>query len=551
MSLFYFKRKGDKMSEVNLNLKFQVNNAKSVNDIADKIDALEVKTRKKFKLEIDTENFNTNLNTLQSTLNRLGKDTGLIANMKNIASAFGALNNVKLDSVKIREFVDSIKAINVSEMKQIAGSLNSLGNAITKLSGNKLPSMSTFVNSIKKLAESSVDLKKIENILLTLEHFKSITFDIKGLSEFKDVIKALNGLNKLGVDDAVLGKLKKIVDILNGIKIDINMSGLSSIPTMIKNMEGLDKIKINEADFLKKMQTIQKGLAILSNSNLDASKSKAIGDMLKGFSGLKGLESLERIKLDEQKFLKKMQTIRKGFEELSKAQIDVNKMKQMADAMRSIVEISSGSGGAGGNGGSSSLSTMVAGFMSMQAIGNSLEQAKELEYSILQIGVAGELTSQQMKDVKNSIYELSNQSGKSAIEVSGALDTIIKTGQALASAQLILDAAVKTSVSSGEPLIATANSLSKILLAMNINASEAMTVTDMMQSVMNKTPASMSSMQEGLKQSVAGLANYANSTVRTGVALDEYKNKLVQTGLAMQGSQAMLGRQGECLPFSI
>ena len=538
------------MSEVNLNLKFQVNNAKSVNDIADKIDALEVKTRKKFKLEIDTENFNKNLNTLQSTLNRLGKDTGLIANMKNIASAFGALNNVKLDSVKIREFVDSIKAINVSEMKQIAGSLNSLGNAISKLSGNKLPSMSTFVNSIKKLAESSVDLKKIENILLTLEHFKSITFDIKGLSEFKDVIKALNGLNKLGVDDAVLGKLKKIVDILNGIKIDINMSGLSSIPTMIKNMEGLDKIKINEADFLKKMQTIQKGLAILSNSNLDASKSKAIGDMLKGFSGLKGLESLERIKLDEQKFLKKMQTIRKGFEELSKAQIDVNKMKQMADAMRSIVEISSG-GGAGGNGGSSSLSTMVAGFMSMQAIGNSLEQAKELEYSILQIGVAGELTSQQMKDVKNSIYELSNQSGKSAIEVSTALDTIIKTGQALASAQLILDAAVKTSVASGEPLVATASSLSKILLAMNINASEAMKVTDMMMSVMNKTPASMSSMQEGLKQSVAGLANYANSTVRTGVALDEYKNKLVQTGLAMQGSQAMLGRQGECLPFSI
>ena len=85
---------------------------------------------------------------------------------------------------------------------------------------------------------------------------------------------------------------------------------------------------------------------------------------------------------------------------------------------------------------------------------------------------------------------------------------------------------------------------------MSINAENAMEVTDMMMSVMNKTPASMTSMQEGLKQSIAGLANYASSTQRTGVALDEYKKKLVQTGLAMQGSQATLGRQGKCLPFS-
>ena len=85
---------------------------------------------------------------------------------------------------------------------------------------------------------------------------------------------------------------------------------------------------------------------------------------------------------------------------------------------------------------------------------------------------------------------------------------------------------------------------------MNINAKESMDITNMMMSVMNKTPASMTSMQEGLKQSVAGLANYANSTIRTGVALEDYKKKLVQTGLAMQGSQAMLGRQGKCLPFS-
>ena len=73
----------------------------------------------------------------------------------------------------------------------------------------------------------------------------------------------------------------------------------------------------------------------------------------------------------------------------------------------------------------------------------------------------------------------------------------------------------------------------------------------MMMSVMNKTPASMSSLQEGLKQSGAGFANFAESTSKTGISLDNYKMKLVQTELAVLGSQASLGRLGKSLPFSI
>ena len=78
-----------------------------------------------------------------------------------------------------------------------------------------------------------------------------------------------------------------------------------------------------------------------------------------------------------------------------------------------------------------------------------------------------------------------------------------------------------------------------------------MEVTNMMMSVMNKTPASMSSLQEGLKQSGAGFANFAESTSKTGISLDNYKMKLVQTELAVLGSQASLGRLGKSLPFSI
>lgn len=438
------------MSEVNLNLKFQVTNAKSVDDIADKIDKLELRTRKKFQLELDTDNFVKNLNTLQTTLNRIGKDTGLVSNIKNIATAFNSLNNTKVDVDKVKAFVDSVKSINASELKQIAGSLNSLGNALNKLTGVKPPSMATFLNSIQKLAESNVDLKKIENILVTMEHFKSITFDMKGLSDFKDIVRVINNLNKIGVDDETLIRFKKILEVFNGINTDVNLKGLSSIPTMIKNMEGLDKININEQDFLNKMQVIQKGLNILSKTIVDNDKSKSISDMMKGFSGLKGLESLERIKLDENKFLAKMATIRKGFEELSQAKIDVAKMQQMAEAMKSIAEINRNNKGNDSFSSFGGIAGLVGSYFSIQSVANATEQAKQLEYAILQVGVAGELSSQQMKDLKQVMFEMSAQSGKTALDVTNAMDAIIKTGQSLENSKFILDAALKTSVATGE-----------------------------------------------------------------------------------------------------
>jgi hypothetical protein len=87
-------------------------------------------------------------------------------------------------------------------------------------------------------------------------------------------------------------------------------------------------------------------------------------------------------------------------------------------------------------------------------------------------------------------------------------------------------------------------------LAISINADKSMQVTDMMMSVMNKTPASMKSLQEGLKQSNAGFANFATSTSKTGIVLEDYKMKLMETELAILGSQASIGRMGKSLPFS-
>jgi hypothetical protein len=88
--------------------------------------------------------------------------------------------------------------------------------------------------------------------------------------------------------------------------------------------------------------------------------------------------------------------------------------------------------------------------LSISAVNTQIEAAKDLEYAILQVGVAGELSSNQMAEVKNEMFDFSRASGKSALEITQAMDAIIKTGQSLSDSSLILETSVKTAVAAGK-----------------------------------------------------------------------------------------------------
>jgi hypothetical protein len=239
-----------------------------------------------------------------------------------------------------------------------------------------------------------------------------------------------------------------------------------------------------------------------------------------------------------------METVKKGFEQLSQAKVDIQKIKAMAETMREISTVVRESSRTSGLD-TGTIAGMLGGFITVQSIGSMVQDAKELEYAILQVGVAGELTRTQMDMLKNEMYDFSRATGKSALEITQALDSIIKTGQAVDDSRKILEGAVMASVSSGESLLNTADALSKMLLTIGIGADKTIEVLDMFQSVMNKTPASMRSLQEGLKQSGAGFANYTKTTSKSGKSLEDYKMKILETEMAMLGSQAKMGRLGE------
>jgi hypothetical protein len=384
------------MAEVNLSLRFQATNTKAINDVLEGLQKIESKTLNKFKIQLDSEEFVKNLNSLKSAIGRLGLDNGLVANINSVSKALNSINMGKLDTTKLKDFVDALKSINVNELKQVAGSLHSIGNALNNINGAKPPNINSFVNSINKLNSANFDATKIEKLLNAIKAFQGVNLEILGTKDLNQLFRILKNFSDSGLDDSVVKKLNNIAKALSRLKININMSGLEAIPEMIKRLRQIDKLQ-----------------------------------------------------LDEQKFLKKMETIKKGFEQLSQAKIDINKIKSMADLMREL----NGAGGGGGSGGSSGFGGMggiLGSILSISAVNTQIEAAKDLEYAILQVGVAGELSSNQMADVKNEMFDFSRASGKNALEITQAMDAIIKTGQSLSDSSLILETSVKTAVAAGK-----------------------------------------------------------------------------------------------------
>ena len=385
------------MAEVNLSLRFQASNTSVINDVLEGLQKIESKTLKKFKIQLDSDEFIKNLTALKSAIGRLGLDNGLVSNINSVSKAFSGISTNKIDTTKIKDFVDALKSINVAELKQITGSLHSLGNALTNISGAKPPNINSFVNSINKLNNANFDASKIEKVVNAIKSFQGVNLEILGTKDLNQLFRVLKSFNESGLDDSVVKKLNNIVKALNKMKLNVNMSGLETIPEMIKRLRQLDKLQ-----------------------------------------------------LDEQKFLKKMETIKKGFEQLSQAKIDINKIKSMADLMREL----NGAGGVGGsggnNGGMGNIGGLLGSIFSISAANNQIESAKDLEYAVLQVGVAGELTKTQMGDLKNEMFDFSRESGKSALEITQAMDAIIKTGQSLSDSSLILETSVKTAVAAGK-----------------------------------------------------------------------------------------------------
>jgi len=98
-----------------------------------------------------------------------------------------------------------------------------------------------------------------------------------------------------------------------------------------------------------------------------------------------------------------------------------------------------------------------------------------------------------------------------------------------------------------ENLSYLSESISKAMMTLEINAGNAGKIIDYFHNAVIKTPSSMRSLQESLKQALAGFSNFADLTSKSGMELENYKLQLIQTATSLSGGMSLLGRKGKQL----
>lgn len=358
----------------------------------------------------------------------------------------------------------------------------------------------------------------------------------KGLPTLQQVLKALQDIKKATAEK---------IDI----KISTNVEKTGQSLTTVAN--GLKKVKeanLQEKD-IQKIERLNNIFKAENNSKMNQF-GQSLGEVAKGLSKLANADS--------EKLARNLDVIKSNLNAISKINLsNLNSLGNITNLTSNVRNLTGTNGASSqakeptGNKSMLSITEYMARYAGAYAAFNigkaSLVELYDFEKAITQIGIAGEMSQTQIQSLRYEYGNLATENGISAKEIAMAGEVIIKTGQSLSDTNLILKEAIKLSKATGDSLSYTAESLSKILLTLQISAEHVTDVTNMMMSVANKTPASMQSLQEGLKQSNAGFANFAESTTKSGEALEEYKLKLIQTELAMMGGLAQLGRKGKHL----
>ena len=166
---------------------------------------------------------------------------------------------------------------------------------------------------------------------------------------------------------------------------------------------------------------------------------------------------------------------------------------------------------------------------------------RELSASTFGIAVADQMTLSQIDKLNESFLSLSTTVPHSASSLAQAVDDLIRTGRSYEESRKIIEQVAKLSTASGDNLKDTAQVVTKVMTALDINANKTVETLNSMHSTAIRTASDMGYLAEAFKN-VAGTASVlVKSSGLSGDALDDYKQDVLDLTNSITGSFANLG----------
>ena len=179
---------------------------------------------------------------------------------------------------------------------------------------------------------------------------------------------------------------------------------------------------------------------------------------------------------------------------------------------------------------------------SFSNIGQKIKSFTSIESNISNLAIASNKGTNEIRGLMNEFLSLTASIPKSAEELVRVTDALVRTGRSYKEALEITKETAKLAVATGEDLEHTAKTVSKVMVALQINSEKTSEVLNILHSTAIQTASSMESISGGMNQVAGALGAIAQSSARSGKELAEYKKQLLEVGAVGLGVMNNLGK---------
>ena len=390
----------------------------------------------------------------------------------------------------------------------------------------KDPLLESYDNLIYKIQTVELEKKKLDKIL-----YSSTTIS--------DSDKA-NIAKKMYSTDEVSGQLKTAIQALPQIEGGYSKETLTKLQFLLKEYENsvkeisveINKLNNNKIDMegsISQVELLKAQLENLAKVDPSTRAEKGLRDVSKeAMTLLSKVNMLEDAmgKIDDKSDIPKLKAqlieVRGEFNKLNNSKLDV-------------VPDKSGQG----------LGDFVGYYAVFNTIKSQMSNFMALEDATYDLGVVAQFTNDQIQTMRKTIIDTATTLPNSAIEITKAMDAVMRTGKSYEEATIIVKKTAELAVASGEDLADAVGIVNKLFLALEINARSTETVDKALQQLHATavfTATDLEGLGESAKQWAGAVGGLVRTTTKTGAELETYKSQLLDMGTAFSGILSNMGR---------
>jgi len=410
------------------------------------------------------ENTNVKASILEKTLEEIKRQAIIEGKIDIKTNSEQTLKDLQLLKSKVASAYDSKDMFDLNEIDSFISKIDSKSKQLKKDMVAPMKSILTqakvgdiySVQEMPKVAGISSLSKSLQVMSLEINDIVSNMSD-KGFHEISNdasilnsrVLELANSLSKVKTESEIPEVIHQFNTLKNELKDIKKIQSESDMKQEKPRFTGLDSSK-------EQLAILEIQVNKLANTDptkrLEAGLKDVSAESLKLISEINKLKiSMETVddKSDIPKIKAQLIEVRQEFNKLNKLKLDILPKENRT-----------------------SINDLIGTYAIFNTAKAQLSNFMELEDATYNLGVVAQLSEYQIQQMRQSIIDMSTDLPQSSIEITKAMDAVMRTGKSYEEARVIVQKTSKLATASGESLGDAVGIVNKLFLALDVNATK-------------------------------------------------------------------------------